>query len=135
MQQLPKDYANSKVILIVEENLELGDFMVEAIYQKTKHVPLLATTIERAVELLQCIHPDLLLLNYHLAGQKGLAFYDDFHANSQFSAIPAIIVDACQSKHVQEIHRRNLLSLTRPTNEYDLLVIIEQAVTHPQVFT
>jgi DNA-binding NtrC family response regulator len=122
-----------KIILIVEDDSDLGIFLVEAIRQETPYLPLLATTYERAIKVVQLIQPHVLLLDYSLPRHNGIELYDHFHNIEQLAAIPAIIMSRSINKHQQEINQRHLLSLTIPINVEDFLATIEQALMSSQL--
>ena len=121
-----------KIILIVEDDSDLGIFLVEAIRQETPYLPLLATTYERAIKVVQLIQPHVLLLDSSLTRYNGIELYDHFHSTEQLAAIPAIIMSTSINKHQQEIDQRHLLSLTIPINVDDFLATIEQAIMSSQ---
>ena len=82
----------SKLILVVEHDLDVGVRMVQAIKRKTPHKAILATSGIRALSIIQHLHCDLFLLDYHLPSMNGFELYDRLHATKGYESIPALFL-------------------------------------------
>ena len=68
-----------KCILIVEDDEEIGQFLLLAIEQETSYTPLWVVTGHDALRVVQERIPLLFFLNYHLPSMTGLQLYDQLH--------------------------------------------------------
>ena len=69
----------------------MGSYLVQAIHQETPYHPVWVTESERALQVVKHIRPHLFLLDYHLAGMKGIALYEHLHTTPGLEAIPAVV--------------------------------------------
>jgi DNA-binding response OmpR family regulator len=81
-----------KLILVVEHDLDFGVLMVETIKWKTPHKAILATNGRRALNIIQHLHCDLFLLDYHLPSLNG-TLYDQWCALSGGERTPVLLFD------------------------------------------
>jgi CheY-like chemotaxis protein len=88
-----------KLILVVEHNLDFGMLLVQAIQRKTPHKAILATNGRRALTIIQHLHCDLFLLDYHLPSLNGFELYDRLHATKGYESIPALFL--CKSAFLE----------------------------------
>jgi DNA-binding response OmpR family regulator len=123
-----EQHTTRKVILFVEDDPNIGEFLLMAISQETPYQALLAASGERALEIVQHIKPSLFVLDYYLGTMNGLCLYDRLHAQQGLEAIPAIIMSAGSSEHQDEIDQRHLLNLAKPFDIDDLLLSIRRAL-------
>src|SRR5947209_5200959 len=117
----------SKLILIVEDNADIGLFLLKAVFQETSHRAVCIQTSQRALEVVHHIKPNLFLLDYYLDQMNGLQLYDCLHAQKDLEAIPAILLTVNLEKHQKEIEQRQLVGLAKPVDLDELLLSIEQA--------
>jgi CheY-like chemotaxis protein len=127
----PSDIVQSprKVILIVEDDVAIGEFLVQAIAQETPYFALHVTDSTRAFEVTRQLKVDLFLLDYRLPSVNGLELYTSLHAQPGMDTIPAIILTASLERHKEEIERHNLTGLDKPIELDDLLVAINRYLT------
>jgi len=129
---LEENDATGKVILIVEDDPSIGEFLKMAISQETPYHPLLAETGEQALEILAYVKPSLFVLDYVLSTMNGLDLYDSLYAQQDLEAIPAIILSASLQKFQEEIDRRHLVGLIKPIDLDELLLSINRALSMHQ---
>ncbi len=117
-------------ILIVEDDADIGAYLVTAMKQETSYHPLLVTESQQALEAVKHIKPDLFLLDYRLSGGNGLELYDQLHATAGLEAIPAIIMSASLPEKClnEEIKQRHLFALPNPHTLDELIQTIQQAL-------
>jgi CheY-like chemotaxis protein len=125
-------------ILIVEDDaVDIGEFLQIALELGTSYLLLVATTAQRALEMVQAIKPHLLLVDYHLKngldGHEGIDLYDRLHALPELEAIPAIIMTAAIERHRADIEQRHLLSLAKPFGVEKLIACVEQVLHSHQL--
>ena len=67
-------------VMIVEDDVHIGAFLVEAITGETPYHALLVANGIEALETVKHLKPSLMILDYHLPGIDGLELYDRVHA-------------------------------------------------------
>ena len=124
----PADTVQSprKIILIVEDDAAIGEFLVQAITQETPYFALHVTDSTRAFEIINQLKVDLFLLDYRLPTINGLELYASLHALPEMNTIPAIILTASLEQHKEEIERQHLTGLDKPVELDDLLTAIDK---------
>ena len=117
-----------KMILIVEDDPGIGQYLSLAISHETPYQSLLVTDSVRALEVVKHIRPNLFLLDYRLRCLNGVELYDQLHLTEGLETIPAIIMSASlpHEKLENEIKQRQLVALPNPHDLDDLHQTIEQ---------
>jgi CheY-like chemotaxis protein len=126
VQLLAEGQERAKLILMVEDDADIGFFLEQIIVQETFHQPLLVTSGFQALQVIHDITPDLLFLDYQLPGMNGLELYDHLHTMKGLEEVPAIMVSARLPR--QELDRRNIVGMSKPLDLDELLETIEQLV-------
>jgi DNA-binding NtrC family response regulator len=119
-QQLPK------TILVIEDDDSIGELLMDTLAQETTYQTLLATDAFQALQMIESVRPCLVITDYRLPRMNGLELYDCFHAKQGLANMPTIIMSAYLP--VDEIKKRNLVSLSKPFELDDLLSTIEQVM-------
>jgi DNA-binding response OmpR family regulator len=125
-QVLAEGQERAKLILMVEDDADIGTFLEQIIVQETFHQPLLVTSGFQALQVIHTITPDLLLLDYQLPGMNGIELYDRLHAMKGLEGVPAIMVSARLPR--QELAKRSIVGMSKPLDLDELLETIEQLV-------
>jgi DNA-binding NtrC family response regulator len=127
---LEREQHIARSILIVEDDEDIGAYLVTAIKQETAHHPQLVMESQQALEAVKHIKPDLFLLDYRLRDCNGIDLYDQLHAMSGLEAIPAIIMSASlpEGRLEEEIKQRQLFALSNPHTLDELIETLEQAL-------
>jgi CheY-like chemotaxis protein len=113
-----------KSILMVEEDDNIGAFLVLALRQETSYA---VSWVSDGFEALRAIcedKPDLLILDYQLPRMNGIDLYDKIHALPGFDHIPVIIVSTQLPKG--EIEKRTLVGISKPFELGELFDALEQ---------
>lgn len=110
-------------ILIIEDDKDIGSFLVEAIHQETPYHTLFAADGNQALNILHDWKPSLLLLDYGLPHMNGLELYDHVHAIQELEDIPVLILSA--NCPWSEVKKRNIICLAKPVEIDELLKTIE----------
>jgi CheY-like chemotaxis protein len=113
-----------KTVLVVEDDPDVGEFMVQALKQETPYHPLLASDGFQALKVVREIKADLLLLDYRLPGMNGLELYDRLHTTKEIADIPTIMISA--NLPLREARERKITCLKKPIELDELLDTIEQ---------
>lgn len=112
-----------KSLLIVEDNEDIGMFLVTAIESETPYHSMLANNPQQALEAIQTVRPDLFILDYQLPQMDGLKLYDHLHTLEAFQEIPAMLMSA--NLPVDEIKKRGISSIHKPFELEEFLEKIE----------
>lgn len=120
----------SRTILIVEDDEDIGAFLVQAITNETSYKALLARHGFEALKVAREIKPDLLILDYQLPGMNGLELYDRLQAIEDREAVPAIMMSALLP--TRELDVREIFGIRKPFELQDLFDAIEKLL-HPGV--
>ncbi len=116
---------NSKLILLVEDNIEHAQIISDLISMNTSHRVLMADS-QGALKFVQLYKPDLLLLDYLLDDMTGIMLYDYLHANHGLEDIPAVIISAALDYCKNDLKSRGLHGLKKPFEANELLSLINK---------
>jgi len=86
--------AAKRLILIVEDDTDIGPVMLQAITALDRYQAVLVSEGVQALSLVEHITPELFLLDYHLPGLTGIDLYDRLQAQSGLEHVPAILMSA-----------------------------------------
>ena len=117
----------SKTILLVEDDINIGEVLVEAITQETSYLAVLAADGFEALKFIEKLTPNLFILDYQLPRMNGIELYDKLHAMDKLVDAPAIMMSA-RLPH-QELAKRNIIAMNKPIDLDDFLQSIEQLLT------
>src|ERR1700736_2697483 len=103
----------TQVVLVVEDEEMISDFIVRLLEQETPYKALSVPNAIQALELVNVIKPDLFMLDYQLPGINGLELFDRLHARKGLEAVPALMfsANALPQKALQE---RHIIFLMKP---------------------
>src|SRR6266567_4181002 len=65
-----------KTIIVVEDDEDIGSFLVQAILQETNYQAMLLTDGFQCLKAVTSIKPNLFILDYHLPSMNGIEMYD-----------------------------------------------------------
>jgi CheY-like chemotaxis protein len=117
--------SGTRVILIVEDEETICDFIVRLLEQETPYKPLSAPNAIQALELVDVIKPDLFMLDYQLPGIDGLELFDRLHVMKGLEAVPALMFSA-NALSQKALRERHIPFLLKPFDLDDLLQIVER---------
>ena len=112
-----------KTVLVVEDDIGIGNFLVQAISQETAHHALLVTDGFQALKTVASLKPNLFILDYQLPKMNGIELYDKLHSTKGLEEIPAIVISARLPRY--EIEKRKILAMSKPLELDDFLNTIE----------
>ena len=125
---------NTQVILVVEDEETISDFIVRVLEEETPYKALSVANAIQALELVEVIKPDLFMLDYQLPGINGLELFDRLHAMQGLEAVPALMfsADAFSEKALQQsLQERHITFLMKPF-ELDYLLQVVENLLNPQ---
>jgi CheY-like chemotaxis protein len=116
-----------KTILVVEDDTDVGDFLVQAIRLESHYQAKLVSDGFQALKTVRSLKPNLFLLDYQLPSMNGIELYDRLHAIKELADIPAIVFSA--NLPLQKARDRKLACLKKPVELDELLHTIEELLT------
>ena len=117
-------------VLIVDDDPDLRG-LLETVFESAGHEVILAPGGWNALERIEAIAPDLIVLDISLGDIEGMAVLRRVHANPIFRALPVVMMSA----HNTDATRAEALSLGaaafmgKPVDVEQLLQIVD-ALTH-----
>lgn len=117
-------FAPHKLILIVEDDADIGQLLVQIIHQQTSHRALHHLTAGEAIKAIMTLTPHLFILDYSLPDMTGLELHDWFRAIDRLKHVPAILLSA-RNPPLDEIQKRGIILIRKPFAVTKLLSHIE----------
>ncbi len=115
---------NLKMILLVEDDHDIGEVLVEAITHESPYQAMLATDGFAALRMVQSIKPGLFILDYQLPGMNGIELYDKLHAIKALVDVPALMMSARLPR--QELEKRKIAGMNKPIDLDEFLQTLDQ---------
>lgn len=111
-----------KNILLVEDDITIAELLVQMIAQETHYQIFAVPDGPQALDIVNKIKPDLLILDYWLPSTHGIEVYDQLHNLERLKQVPAIMLSV--DAPLREINRRQITYLRKPFDMYKLLEVI-----------
>lgn len=118
------DMNKNKTILVVEDDDNIGTFLVQALMQETSYRAMLVSDGLEALNAIRNVKPCLFITDYKLPHMNGIELYDRLQSSGELADTPAIIMSAYLPE--QEVKKRKLTSLSKPFELDDLLDTVER---------
>jgi DNA-binding response OmpR family regulator len=118
------NHTSRKTILVVEDDDDIGAFILQALTQETPHHPILVADGKQALQVTRKLIPDLFIIDYLLPHMNGIELYDILRSRQELVAIPTIIISA--HLPIQEIIKRKIIGLKKPFDLRELLGTIQE---------
>jgi DNA-binding response OmpR family regulator len=115
---------NHKVVLVVEDDFDIGEVLVEAITYESPYQAVLAADGLEALRIAQDIRPGLFVLDYHLPGMNGIELYDKLHAIEALASVPALMMSARLPQ--RELEKRKIVGMNKPLDLDEFLQTLDQ---------
>jgi CheY-like chemotaxis protein len=116
------------IILIIEDDMCNGEFLVELILEETLFYPIHLVDSAQALKLTQLLKPKLLICDYFLPKMNGIMLYDRLHSNIELQKMPILIVSARLEGLEREIKERGLVTLSKPFDLEEFFAAIEKVM-------
>jgi DNA-binding response OmpR family regulator len=115
-----------KIILVVEDDDNIGSMLLETLSQETPYKPVLVNDGFEALEAVRSTKPDLFITDYRLPNMNGIELYDRLRHTRNFDNTPTIIMSAYLP--VDEVRKRRLIGLSKPFEIDEFLETIEKLI-------
>lgn len=116
----------AKIILLVEDDINIGEVLQQAIIQETSFLVTLASDSFQALQIVKGIKPNLFILDYQLPGMNGIELYDHLHTIKELEHVPVLMMSAHLPR--QELRKRKLRGMNKPIDLDEFLQTIENLV-------
>ena len=113
-----------KTILLVEDDSIISELLVQMILQETPYEVFAVPDGFEALDLVQDIKPQLLILDYWLPFMQGIEVYDLLHNTEGLEEVPAIMLSV--NAPVHEVNQRQLTYIRKPFDMSKLLAAINR---------
>lgn len=118
---------DKKTILIVEDDVEIGELLTEVLREEGIYLPIVALTGVAALALLLTLRPHLFILDYQLPGaMNGLEVYDWLRGRADFLQTPVLFMSANLPSSLAK--SRQLTVLSKPFDLSDFLWQVKKLV-------
>lgn len=111
-------------ILLVEDDEDIGAFLVQVFQEERPYVVLHLTDGAHALEAVRSVKPNVFLLDYQLPGIDGLELYDRLHQTAGLEHVPALVMSA-NSPPPKELRKREVAFIAKPFEIADLLTAVD----------
>lgn len=119
------NHVQIQTILLVEDDVDIGEFIAQALKDETPYTILHVVDGPRALEAAASVKPDLFILDYQLPGMNGIELHDRLHEIKEFEKIPTLIISANVPSR-KEMQQRQIMLLKKPFDLNDLFKAIEK---------
>jgi CheY-like chemotaxis protein len=114
-----------KLIFVVDDDVEIGSFILEVIRQETPYKGLHHTTGSQALHAITIHTPHLFILDYNLPDINGFELHDQLHTFAHLKAVPTILMSSYHPS-LRELRKRHITYLAKPFELTDLLHAFEK---------
>jgi CheY-like chemotaxis protein len=117
-----------KVIVVVDDDEEIGILMSELIQEHTMHDVQHHVTANQALQAMSTSPSHLFILDYNLPDMSGLELYDRLHTFEHLKTVPALLISAMKPP-LRELQKRALIYQAKPFDLMELLKTITKLLT------
>lgn len=117
-------------ILVLDDQQYLREIMA-AILEDAGYPTLAVATPEEALQRLDELHPDLLILDVSLRGTTGLVFLEELRGRSAWRTLPVIMMSGDPGKLLAVEGRADVVALRKPFDVSALVAEIERLLGPP----
>ncbi|MGH2495834.1 MAG: response regulator [Ktedonobacteraceae bacterium] len=133
LQGYSSETTPEQVILLVEDDVDIGEFITISIESETPYRVLSMNSGEETIQRIQEVkevRPNLFILDLWLHAMGAIELYDRLHGLAGFKHVPAIIITASTPDlgTEAEIVERGIKLLPKPFEVEDFLRCVEQAI-------
>lgn len=119
---------DDKVILIVDDDRDIGDVLQKIIQDQTNYRTLWIAESELALNAASFMRPSLLLLDYMLPMMDGLVLYDHLQEIETMRGVPTVLISASTTLPFEALRTRGIYLLRKPFELSDLLDMLAELI-------
>lgn len=125
-QHIGNTQSSTKTVLLVEDDAGIAELLVQIIAQETPYQIFAVSDGPQALEVVENIKPNLLLLDYWLPTTHGIELYDRLCTMGGLERIPTIMLSV--NPPLEEIKKRKIIYMKKPFDLYQLLQKIQTLI-------
>ena len=103
-----KRNGRKRVVLVVEDDKPIGELLAGVINDEDGYRAIHVTRPTDALNTLEQVKPDLLVLDVGLPGMSGLELYDRLRDDERLRSVPVIFETAVSREHGAEFRKRGI---------------------------
>lgn len=135
LQGRSSEITPEQVVLLVEDDVDIGEFITISIESETPYRVLSMNSGEETIQRIQEVkeaRPLLFILDLWLHAMDAIELYDRLHSLAEFEHVPALIITASTPDLGTEstIVERGITLLPKPFEVEDFLRCVEQTIEH-----
>lgn len=119
-----------KKILIVDDEVHIVEYL-KNIFEDHGYQTVSASDGEQAFAVMRAEKPDLITLDLQMPHEGGTKFYQKFRADSQFKAVPIIVISGQDAPHRSLKPDKVTAIVAKPFDPQELVRIVVQAIGQP----
>ena len=114
------NHLNHNVIVVVEDDEEIGTLLTELIQEQTTLEVQHHVTGNQALQVVSEALPQLFILDYNLPDMSGLELHDRLHTFEHLRTVPTLVMSSMKPP-LRELQKRALIFLAKPFDLMELL--------------
>jgi CheY-like chemotaxis protein len=118
-------HLSHKVIVVVDDDEEIGILITELIHEQTTHVVQHHVTGHQALQVMSTSPSHLLILDYNLPDMSGLELHDRLHSFEHLRTVPTLLISSIKPP-LREVQKRAITFLAKP---FDLMELLHTITT------
>jgi len=119
--------ARTRIVIVVEDDRPIGELLAEVINEEEGYHAILLTRPTEALQTLEQLQPDLLVLDFGLPGMSGLELYDRLRQEEHLRSVPVIFETAVSRENRAEFRRRGIRKvLQKPFDLSELIADVKE---------
>jgi cyclic di-GMP phosphodiesterase len=112
-----------KVIVLVDDDEEIGTLISELIHEHAKHEVRHHVTGHQALQAMSTSPSHLFILDYNLPDMSGLELHDQLHTMEHLRNVPTLLISSVKPP-LRELQKRAITFLAKPFDLMELLKTI-----------
>lgn len=113
--------------MVVEDDKPIGELLAGVINEEQGYHAIHVTRPTDALNALEQVKPDLLVLDVGLPGMSGLELYDRLREDERLRSVPVLFETAVSREHRAEFRKRGIRKvLQKPFDLNDLIANVKE---------
>ncbi|HEY8655586.1 MAG TPA: response regulator [Candidatus Limnocylindria bacterium] len=122
-----REHHRKRVVLVVEDDKPIGDVVVAALNDEAGYTAVRVGSAAAALETLESIPADLIVLDLQLPGMSGVELYDRLRQDPRHCHVPVIFETATMREHADELRSRGIaMYVKKPFDLNDLVGYVKR---------
>lgn len=122
-----KRNARTRIVVVVEDDKPIGELLAGVINEEKGYHAIHVTRPTDALNTLEQVKPDLLVLDVGLPGMSGLELYDRLREDERLRSVPVLFETAVSREHRAEFRKRGISRvLQKPFDLNDLIANVKE---------